>query len=95
LQIIEILTVKKKELKLTKKSIETIALLLGKSDMIEYESISFGRMSEKKFHEYIKEQIPWLYSEVIGRFFKDEAYDEKIAKIEKEYKKFFTKLNKV
>lgn len=90
--IIEILTAKKKELKLTKKQIENIALLTDRTELIEYESISFGRMSEKKFEEYIRAQIPWIYSEVIGRFYQDDALDEKIKKIEEKFRKFFKRL---
>lgn len=90
--IVEKLTEKKKELKLTKKQIENIALLTNRTELIEYESISFGRMTEKKFEQYVRDQIPWIYSEVVERFYKDDALDEKIKKIEDKFRKFFKKL---
>lgn len=60
--------------------------------MIEYKSISFGRMSELEFKNYVKEQLPFIYTEVIGAFFKDKIYDNIIETIEKDYEKFFAKL---
>jgi hypothetical protein len=64
------------------------------SKMIEYESIAFGNMSEKRFHNYIKEQLPFLYENIIGAYFTGEMYDNIIATIEKDYEKFFDKLEK-
>lgn len=58
---------------------------------IEYTSISFNSMSQIRFKEYVKNQLPFIYTEVIGAFFKDEIYDNIIETIEKEYEKFFTK----
>jgi hypothetical protein len=60
--------------------------------MVEYESIAFGRMSQKRFEEYIKEQLPWIYENVIGAFYTGERYDTVIQSIENEYEKFLTKL---
>lgn len=60
--------------------------------LVEYESISFGRMSQKRFENYIREQMPWIYSNVIGKFFEGQIYDNIIETIEKEYEKFFAKL---
>lgn len=28
--------------------------------LVEYESIAFGRMSQKRFESYIREQLPWI-----------------------------------
>jgi len=89
---IEYLKENKKRFRLTYKAIEEIADNTAKSDMIEYESISFGKMTEKRFHEYIKEQLPFLYENVIGACYKDEAKDNIIAEIEKNYKKFLSRL---
>jgi len=55
---------------------------------VEYESIAFGKMSQERFKNYIREQLPFIYTEVIGKFFKDEIYDNIIATIEEEYSKF-------
>ena len=60
--------------------------------LVEYESISFGWMSQKRFENYVREQLPWIYSNVIGIFFKDKIYDNIINTIEEDYKKFFAKL---
>jgi len=40
--------------------------------LIEYDSIAFGRMSEKTFRAYVKEQLPWIYENVLGAFFQGE-----------------------
>jgi hypothetical protein len=60
--------------------------------LVEYDSIAFGRMSQKSFESYIREQLPWIYSEVIGKFFTGDIYDGIIETIENEYKKFLSKL---
>ena len=62
--------------------------------VIEYQSISFGRMSEYTFREYIKNQLPWIYTDVIGKYYKVGGwrYNRKINSIEDEYYKFFSKL---
>lgn len=63
------------------------------SKLVDYESISFGKMSNERFKAYIKEQMPWVYENVIGIFYKDEQYDAIIETIEKEFEKFFAKLD--
>jgi hypothetical protein len=85
---LKLLTERKKELKLTKKQIEKLAELFGRTEMIEYDSISFGRMTDKRFKDYVGEQIPFIYSDVIGRYYQDEAFDEKIREVEKGFKTF-------
>lgn len=60
--------------------------------MVEYDSISFGRMSQKAFENYVREQLPWIYSNVIGAFFEGQIYDNIIDTIEEEYIKFLAKL---
>lgn len=60
--------------------------------LIEYNSISFGKMSQETFENYVREQLPWIYENVIGAFFKDEIYDGIINTIENEFKKFLSKL---
>ena len=60
--------------------------------LVEYESISFGRMSQKRFESYIRDQLPWIYTNVIGKFFEGEIYDNIIETIEKDYEKFFAKI---
>jgi len=60
--------------------------------LVEYESISFGRMSQKRFEDYIREQLPWIYVNVIGKYFEGDIYNGIIETIENEYKKFLSKL---
>jgi len=60
--------------------------------LVEYESIAFGKMSQKRFEEYIREQLPWIYENVIGKFFSGDIYNGIIETIEEEYKKFLAKL---
>ncbi len=62
------------------------------SKMIEYESIAFGRMSEHTFKEYVKEQLPYIYENVIGAFYKGEKYDNIVKNTENEYEIFMSKL---
>jgi len=60
--------------------------------MVEYESISFGNMSQKRFESFIREQLPFIYENVIAKFFEGEIYDSIINTIEKEYERFMAKL---
>jgi hypothetical protein len=60
--------------------------------MVEYDSIAFGRMSQKTFESYIREQLPWIYEEVLGSYFEGEMLDGIIETIEEEFKKFLAKL---
>lgn len=60
--------------------------------LVEYESIAFGRMSQKRFEEYVAEQLPFIYEEVIGKFYKDKIYDNIIKTIEEDYQNFLNKL---
>jgi len=62
--------------------------------LVEYESIAFGNMSDVRFKEYIREQLPFIYTEVIGKFFEGDLYDNIISTIEEQYEKFMTKLFK-
>ena len=60
--------------------------------MVEYTSISFGRMSQKEFKDYVKNQLPYIYENVIGAFFEGDIYDGIIENIENEYERFMVKL---
>lgn len=60
--------------------------------LVEYDSIAFGKMSQKSFENYIREQLPWIYENVIGKFFEGDIYNGIIDTIEDEYKKFLSKL---
>jgi len=58
----------------------------------EYESISFSKMDEYKFRNYIKEQLPYIYENIIRPFYDEETYNSIISTIESEYEKFMIKL---
>ena len=62
--------------------------------LVEYYSISFKSMSEHAFRDYIREQLPWIYLKVIGKYYKVGGwrYNRKIEAIEIEFMKFFSKL---
>lgn len=60
--------------------------------LVEYDSLAFGNMSQKRFEEYIREQLPWIYENVIGAFFEGPIYDGILETIEEEYKKFLSLL---
>jgi len=60
--------------------------------LLEYDSIAFGRMSQVTFESYVKEQLPFIYSNVIGKYYKDEQYELLIASIETEFSKFLDNL---
>jgi len=59
---------------------------------VEYESISFGRMSQLKFKEYINDQLPYIYENVIGAFYEGDMKDGIIESIESSYERFMQKL---
>ena len=69
-----------------------IAQKFGKTDLLEYDSISFGRMSQEKFEAYIKEQLPWIYQNVIGKVYSGDKYSAILETIESEFKIFLSKL---
>ena len=60
--------------------------------MVEYDSIAFGKMSQKSFENYIREQLPFIYTEIVGSFFEGEMYNGIIQTIEDEYQKFLSKI---
>ena len=79
-------------LKQLKSEYKVIFAFKDGSKMIEYESISFSKMDEQKFRSYIKEQLPFIYSDVIGAYYSGTKYNSIIENIEEEFEKFFTKL---
>lgn len=93
-EVKEQLIARKKEFKLTYKNIEKIAEMLGKSDMIEYISISFNSMDNNEFKEYVHNQLPFLYSDVLGRYYEGDQLKDMIETIETDFEKFFYKLEK-
>lgn len=62
------------------------------TSMVEYESISFGNMSNIRFKEYVKEQMPFIYSDVLGAFYEGDMLTGIIETIEENFERFFNKL---
>lgn len=81
-----------KWLQTLKEDYEVVFTFADGRQLIEYDSISFARMSQEKFETYIKEQLPWIYENVIGAFYTGEKFDGIIETIEKEFEKFLSKL---
>lgn len=69
-----------------------IAAKYGKTDMIEYESIAFGNMSQKRFKEYISEQMPVIYENILGRFFEGDVLAGIVETIENDFDNLMKKL---
>ena len=59
--------------------------------MVEYKSISFKGMAQKEFEAYVKEQLPFIYENVIGAFYTGSKYDSIIQTIEEDWEKFLNK----
>lgn len=58
-----------------------------------YNSISFGKMSQKRFEEYVKNQLPIIYNEIIQPYFPDKkTFDSIVQTIEEDYQVFLSKL---
>jgi hypothetical protein len=62
------------------------------SQLIEYTSISFGRMGQKEFEKYIAEQLPYIYENVLGAYFEGDILNSIVNTIEEEFKKMLSKL---
>jgi len=60
--------------------------------MIEYVSISFGKMSQKQFEEFIADQLPFIYSNILGAYFEMDMLNGIIETIEKEFQNMLKKL---
>jgi hypothetical protein len=92
-QVKEQLINRKKELKLTYKNIEKIAEMLGKSDLIDYISLSYAKMNNEEFKQYIRDTMPFIYTDVIGKFYEGDRLKDIVSTIESEYDRFFVKLD--
>lgn len=81
-----------KWLKHFKKEYEVEFTFQDGSQLIEYTSISFGRMGQKEFEIYVAEQLPFIYENVLGAYFQGDMLTSIINTIEEEFKKFLSKL---
>lgn len=60
--------------------------------LVEYDSISFGKMAQKEFEKYVAEQMPWIYENVIGAFYEGEKFDNIIYNLEEEFNQFLKRI---
>ena len=60
--------------------------------LMEYKSISFGRMSQKSFENYVRQQLPMIYEEVIHRMYDIDKASMIIENIEEEFKELLSRL---
>ena len=80
-------------LKHLKGQYEVIFTFKDGSTMVEYDSLAFGNMSQQRFEDYIRNQLPWIYSDVLNPVYPDEDIFKGIVEtIEEEFKKFLSKL---
>ena len=64
-----------------------------KTEIIIYHSISFGNMSQKRFEAYVKDELAFIYSDILRPIFKeDEQFESVVANIEHEFERFLSKL---
>lgn len=81
-------------LKYLNKNYDVVFKFNDGKEFIRLHSISFGRMSQDRFEEYIRNQLPTIYEELIRPVYSDdEKYNAVIENIEEEFKKFLSKLN--
>ena len=79
-------------LKHLKGQYEVLFMFSDGTSLVEYDSISFGRMSQKTFEIYTREQLPYIYTNVLGKYFEGDILNGIIDTIEEEFKKFLSKL---
>ena len=94
-EIFDHLKIRKKaeKWKITYKQLQKICDEFSKDELIEYTSISFARMDESKFRDYVKGQLPKIY-DIFRVLYEDDIYQDIIETIEKDWEKFFNKLFK-
>jgi len=56
-------------------------------------SISFAKMNNIDFKAFIKNQLPFIYTDIIGAFYDGTQLDSIIFNIEDEFEKILSKLN--
>ncbi len=79
-------------LKHLKKEYKVVFKFADGTIMVEYDSISFSKMSQKEFETYVRSQLPYIYENVLGKYFEGEILTGIITTIEDEYQKFLAKL---
>ena len=81
-------------LKYAKNEIEILFTFKNGLQIIQPISISFSNFDELQFRNYIKDQLPFIYSEIIDKLFNEHEAKDVIELIENEFEKFFGVLEK-
>ena len=79
-------------LKMYQNKYEVIFEFKNGKQLVKYESISFGRMNNNRFKEYIKDQIPDLYDILEAALKNPVLVKAAIETIEENFEKMFSKL---
>lgn len=62
------------------------------SELKEYDSIAFDKMTQVEFETFVREQLPFIYENLIYALFDKKRADSVIATIEEDFKIFLSKL---
>lgn len=79
-------------IKMLKGDYDEVFTFKNGNKMIEYKSISFGKMNQAQFEEYVAEQLPIIYDGIIMEMYKPDQANLVIDSIEEQYKVFLSKL---
>lgn len=79
-------------LKHLKKEYKVLFKFQDGTKLVEYDSISFGRMNQTQFEDYIRNQLPFIYENVIHPLYSNDKHKMVIDNIEDEFKKFLSKI---
>ena len=60
--------------------------------LIEYHSVAFGKMSQMEFETHVREQLPFIFENVIGLAYSGNKYDDILYKIEEKFDSFLSQL---
>jgi hypothetical protein len=81
-----------KFLKIYEKEYKLIYEFKDGDKLIEVDSIAFGNMSQKRFENYVRDQLPKIYDRVIYRLFQLDEAAAIIENIEVEFEKYLNNL---
>jgi hypothetical protein len=79
-------------LKILLNDYEVIFTFKNGEKLIESKSIAFGKMSQKTFENYVREQLPKIYDNVIYTLFSVDKAAAIIENIEVEFEKYLNNL---
>ena len=79
-------------LKMYKGDYEVLFTFKDGTEQIKLDSIAFGNMSQIRFEEYIKEQLAFIYEDVIRPLYDEDTSKKIIVGIENEWEGFLRQL---